>query len=101
MLRVSDHNLLGSLFKIYKTVLSLISVSFALLCHMIIYEQRTVKMKITQINDKVIITYINFKKGKVHISIEHAFRKKKKKKKIYIYIYIYLSLSLITLTLII
>ena len=92
MLRVSDHNLLGSLFKIYKAVLSLTSVSFALLCHMIIYEQRTVKMKITQINDKVIITYINFKKGKVHISIEHAFRKKKK-----IYIYI----SLITLTLII
>ena len=42
-------------------------------------------MKITQINDKVIITYINFKKGKVHISIEHTFRKKK------IYIYIYLS----------
>ena len=44
------------------------------------YEQRTVKMKITQMNDKLIITYINLKKGKVHISIELAFKKKKTKK---------------------
>ena len=44
------------------------------------YEQRTVKMKITQMNDKVIITYINLKKGKVHISIELAFKNKNKKR---------------------
>ena len=36
-------------------------------------------MKITQMNDKVIITYINLKKGKVHISIELTFKKKKGK----------------------
>ena len=61
-------------------MLSLISANFALLWH-VMYEQRTIKMKITQMNDKVIITYINFKKGKVHISIELTFKKKKKKKK--------------------
>ena len=64
MLRVSNHNLLGFLVKIYKTVLSFISANFALLWHMVMYEQRTVKMKITQMNDKVIITYINLKKVK-------------------------------------
>ena len=36
-------------------------------------------MKITQMNDKVIITYINLKKrSRVHIPIELAFQKKKK-----------------------
>ena len=40
------------------------SANFALLWHMVMYEQRTFKMKITQINDKVIITYINLKKVK-------------------------------------
>ena len=64
MLQVSNHNLLGFLVKIYKTVLSLISENFTLLWHMVMYEQRTVKMKITQMNDKVIITYINLKNVK-------------------------------------
>ena len=64
MMRVSNHNLLGFLVKIYKTVLSLISANFALLWHMVMYEQIIVKMKITQMNDKVIITYIKLKKEK-------------------------------------
>ena len=81
MLQVSNHHLLGFLIKIYKIVLSLVLAKFTLLWHMVMYEQRTVKMKITQMNDKVIITYINLKKGKVHISIEPAFKKKKNKKR--------------------
>ena len=38
-------------------------------------------MKITQIGDKAIITYINLTKGKVHIPIKLVLRPKKKKKK--------------------
>ena len=42
---------------------------------MVMYGQRTIKMKITQMNDKAIITYINLTKGKVHIPIKLAFQK--------------------------
>ena len=44
---------------------------------MVMYGQRTIKMKITQMNDKAIITYINLTKGKVHIPIKFAFKKKR------------------------
>ena len=46
---------------------------------MVIYGQRTIKMKITKMNDKTIITSINLTKGKVHIPIELAFQKQKGK----------------------
>ena len=60
---------------------SLILANFILLWHMVIYGQRTIKMKITKMNDKTIITSINLTKGKVHIPIKLV-RKKKRKGKI-------------------
>ena len=47
---------------------------------MIMYEQRTIKTKITQISDKAIITYINLTKGKVHILIKLVLKKKEEGK---------------------
>ena len=57
-------------------MLSLILANFILSWHMDTYEQRTIKMKITQMNGEAIITYINLTKGKVHIPIEFAFKKR-------------------------
>ena len=62
VLWVSNHHLLRFLVKIYTTMLSLILANFILLWHMVMYKQRTIKMKITQMNDKVIITCMNFKR---------------------------------------
>ena len=57
-------------------MLILILANFILLRHMDMYEQRTIIMKITQMNDKAIITYINLTKGKVHIPIKFSFKKR-------------------------
>ena len=48
---------------------------------MVMYEQITVKMKITQMNDKVIITYIKLKKENYTSQYNSPSKTKKKKRK--------------------
>ena len=61
-------------------MLSLILANFILLWHMVMYKQRTIKMKITQMNDKVIITYMNFKRKVVSTHLNRTCLQKQKKK---------------------